>query len=211
MSFSLWLAFVAVALVVSISPGPGAAATTAAAVNGGFAAGLRVALGLQIGLLLELAAAAAGVGAVLAASETAFVVLRSVGAAYLIWLGVSAWRGSQRMLPAAPGAASSGSVPARGWVRRGILVNLSNPKAILYIAALVPQFVTPDAPQLPQYFAIAATMVAIDGAVMFGYALLGVRLTGWLDSPERQRLLERIFGAVFVALGAALLVSGGKS
>ena len=209
MSFSLWLAFVAVALVVSISPGPGAAATTAAAVNGGFAAGLRVALGLQIGLLLELAAAAAGVGAVLAASETAFVVLRSVGAAYLIWLGISAWRGSQRMLPAATG--SVGSLAAKGWVRRGILVNLSNPKAILYIAALVPQFVTPDAPQLPQYFAIAATMVAIDGAVMFGYALLGVRLTGWLDSPERQRLLERIFGAVFVALGAALLVSGGKS
>ncbi|MBK5913251.1 LysE family transporter [Rhodocyclus purpureus] len=209
MSFSLWLAFVAVALVVSISPGPGAAATTAAAVNGGFAAGLRVALGLQIGLLLELAAAAAGVGAVLAASETAFVVLRSVGAAYLIWLGISAWRGSQRMLPAATG--SVGSLAAKGWVRRGILVNLSNPKAILYIAALVPQFVIPDAPQLPQYFAIAATMVAIDGAVMFGYALLGVRLTGWLASPGRQRLLARIFGAVFVALGAALLVSGGKS
>ena len=113
------------------------------------------------------------------------------------------------MLPAATG--SVGSLAAKGWVRRGILVNLSNPKAILYIAALVPQFVIPDAPQLPQYFAIAATMVAIDGAVMFGYALLGVRLTGWLASPGRQRLLARIFGAVFVALGAALLVSGGKS
>ena len=90
---------------------------------------------------------------------------------------------------------------------QGLLVNLSNPKAIVFICALVPQFIDLSIAQLPQYLIIAATLCATDTVVMSTYALAAARLGNWLHRPEYVRLQNRIFGSLFVSAGALLGLS----
>jgi len=175
-----------------------------AGIGHGLPAALRVVLGLQLALLLQLSVVAVGLGALLAASETAFNVIRLSGAAYLIWLGIK-----QLLAPPTPlhGSVEGRSIQGGGWVLRGLLVNLSNPKAIIFIGALVPQFLVLTKPALPQYMVIAVTMCSVDTLTMSGYGLLGSRLAEFLDDPRRLRWATRGFGSAFIGLGVALLLS----
>ena len=94
---------------------------------------------------------------------------------------------------------------------QGVLVNLTNPKAIIFIGALVPQFVDPAQPQIPQYLLIALTLCLTDLAVMSGYALAAVRLGRWLHDPTAIRLQNRAFGGLFVSAGVLLALSSRPS
>ncbi len=202
MTFTTWLGFLAAAIVIAVTPGPGAVASMGAGASHGYRAALALILGLQAALLCQLAIVAVGLGALLAASEGAFAVLKIAGAGYLVWLGVQKWRAADGADPAPLPAAGH-----RGFFAQGLLVNLSNPKAIVFIAALVPSFVDPAAPQLPQYAAIGATLCATDVIVMSGYALAAARAGRWLASPAAQRRARRFFGSLFVAAGVALAFS----
>lgn len=197
MALHLWLGFFLTTLVVALSPGPGAVLSMSVGIRHGYRHALKAILGLQTALLLQLALVGLGLGAVLAASELAFLVIKLAGAAYLVWLGIQRWRE-----PLAIGEA--GSDVNRAFYRQGILVNLGNPKAIVFIAALVPQFIDPQAPQLPQFAVIALTMCSLDTAVMSCYALLASRFRGALASQQRGLLANRVFGSIFVAAGALL-------
>lgn len=205
MSWTMWLAFLAAALVIAVSPGPGAVLSMSTGLRYGYAAALRAIAGLQIALLLQLCVVALGLGAVLATSEAAFAVVKFAGAAYLIWLGVQKWRSP----PEPIGGDGEGlRVQSRRQLyAQGILVNLTNPKAIVFIAALVPQFIVPDRPQWPQFAIIGATMVAVDMMVMSCYALLATRFRPLLRDPRLLRLQNRIFGGLFVGAGAMLAAS----
>ncbi len=205
MSWTMWLAFLAAALVIAVSPGPGAVLSMSTGLRYGYAAALRAIAGLQIALLLQLCVVALGLGAVLATSEAAFAVVKFAGAAYLIWLGVHKWRSP----PEPIGGDGEGlRVQSRRQLyAQGILVNLTNPKAIVFIAALVPQFIVPDRPQWPQFAIIGATMVAVDTMVMSCYALLATRFRPLLRNPRLLRLQNRIFGGLFVGAGAMLAAS----
>lgn len=205
MSWTMWLAFLAAALVIAVSPGPGAVLSMSTGLRYGYAAALRAIAGLQIALLLQLCVVALGLGAVLATSEAAFAVVKFAGAAYLIWLGVQKWRSP----PEPIGGDGEGlRVQSRRQLyAQGILVNLTNPKAIVFIAALVPQFIVPDRPQWPQFAIIGATMVAVDMMVMSCYALLATRFRPLLRNPRLLRLQNRIFGSLFVGAGAMLAAS----
>lgn len=205
MSWTMWLAFFAAALVIAVSPGPGAVLSMSTGLRYGYAAALRAIAGLQIALLLQLCVVALGLGAVLATSEAAFAVVKFAGAAYLIWLGVQKWRSP----PEPIGGDGEGlRVQSRRQLyAQGILVNLTNPKAIVFIAALVPQFIVPDQPQWPQFAIIGATMVAVDTMVMSCYALLATRFRPLLRNPRLLRLQNRIFGGLFVGAGAMLAAS----
>ena len=205
MSWTMWLAFLAAALVIAVSPGPGAVLSMSTGLRYGYAAALRAIAGLQIALLLQLCVVALGLGAVLATSEAAFAVVKFAGAAYLIWLGVQKWRSP----PEPIGGDGEGlRVQSRRQLyAQGILVNLTNPKAIVFIAALVPQFIVPDRPQWPQFAIIGATMVAVDTMVMSCYALLATRFRPLLRNPRLLRLQNRIFGGLFVGAGAMLAAS----
>lgn len=205
MSWTMWLAFLAAALVIAVSPGPGAVLSMSTGLRYGYAAALRAIAGLQIALLLQLCVVALGLGAVLATSEAAFEVVKFAGAAYLIWLGVQKWRSP----PEPIGGDGEGlRVQSRRQLyAQGILVNLTNPKAIVFIAALVPQFIVPDRPQWPQFAIIGATMVAVDMMVMSCYALLATRFRPLLRNPRLLRLQNRIFGGLFVGAGAMLAAS----
>jgi homoserine/homoserine lactone efflux protein len=197
MALHLWLGFFLTTLVVALSPGPGAVLSMSVGIRLGYRHALKAILGLQTALLLQLTLIGLGLGAVLAASELAFLVIKLAGAAYLVWLGIQRWRE-----PLVIGEA--GADVNRGFYRQGILVNLGNPKAIVFIAALVPQFIDPQAPQLPQFAVIALTMCSLDTAVMSCYALLASRFRGVLVSPRRGLLANRVFGSIFVAAGALL-------
>ncbi|HEX6735314.1 MAG TPA: LysE family transporter [Azonexus sp.] len=184
-----------------MSPGPGAVLSMSTGMRYGYRSALLAILGLQAALLVQLAVVAIGFGALLAASELGFLILKLFGAAYLVWLGVQRWRA----LPLPP--AANMPVRGRGLFVQGLLVNLGNPKAIIFMAALVPQFIAPAEPLLPQYLAIALTMCLVDVLVMSCYALAAAGMGRWLHDPRALRLQNRIFGGVFVSAGVALALT----
>lgn len=206
MTLVVWLGFLVAAILIAVTPGPGAVISMSTGMRHGYWAALTAILGLQAAILLHLLIVALGLGALLAASETAFSLVKLCGAAYLAWLGVQKWR--------APVIPVDNNVPAvrrKGLFFQGVLVNLTNPKAIIFIGALVPQFVNPAQPQMPQYLIIAATLCLTDLAVMSGYALAALHLGRWLHDPVAIRLQNRVFGGLFVSAGALLAISSRPS
>ncbi|MNZ39645.1 threonine transporter RhtB [Pseudomonas alkylphenolica] len=203
MSLETWLAFFAACWVISLSPGAGAIASMSCGLQYGFWRGYWNALGLQLGLVLQIAIIAAGVGAILAASATAFQVIKWFGVAYLVYLAVKQWRA----LPADISDESAVRPIGKplGLVFRGFLVNVSNPKALIFMLAVLPQFINPHAPLLPQYLIITATMVTVDLLVMAGYTGLAARVLRLLRTPKQQRRMNRTFAGLF--LGAATLLA----
>jgi homoserine/homoserine lactone efflux protein len=206
MSYQLWLGFLVAVIVIALSPGPSAVTCMSSGLRHGVLRSLPAVAGLQAALIIQLGIVAAGLGAVIAASATAFFLLKLAGAAYLIWLGIQRWRAAATP-PVDPDAASDPSAPDhQGWAlfTQGLLVNLTNPKAIVFIAALVPQFIDPHAPQLPQFLIIGLTMCGIDSVVMTGYATLAARCRQWLSRPDWMRWQNRFFGTLFITAGALL-------
>jgi homoserine/homoserine lactone efflux protein len=205
MDFSVWLAFFAAAWAISLSPGPGAVAAMGSGLSHGFARGYFTTFGLVLGIVTQVIVVGAGLGALIAASGTAFAVLKWLGVAYLIFLGVQQWRSPVSALSA---RRESGLVPRRTLVLRGWMMNAVNPKGTVFMLAVVPQFVNPQAALLPQYLVIAATLVFTDLVVMAGYTALAARLLTALKSEHHVRWLNRVFGGLFVAAG--LLLAGFK-
>ncbi|AIL64218.1 MULTISPECIES: LysE family transporter [Pseudomonas] len=203
MSLETWLAFFAACWVISLSPGAGAIASMSCGLQYGFWRGYWNALGLQLGLVLQIAIIAAGVGAILAASATAFQVIKWFGVAYLVYLAVKQWRALPADLSDESAVRPIGK--PLGLVFRGFLVNVSNPKALIFMLAVLPQFINPHAPLLPQYLIITATMVTVDLLVMAGYTGLAARVLRLLRTPKQQRRMNRTFAGLF--LGAATLLA----
>ncbi len=202
MPLSTWIAFVFAAVIIAISPGSGAVLSMSHGLSYGVRKASATVLGLQIGLLLVFAIAGAGVGSLLLASEPAFNVVKVVGAIYLIYLGVTQWRAQ-----AAP-AAEAGILadhPAFGRrVLTGFLTNSTNPKGIIFMVAVLPQFIAQNLPLLPQLLILGATMVTIDTCVMHGYALLAATMQKFFRNAASMRKLNRFFGGVLVLMGGAL-------
>jgi homoserine/homoserine lactone efflux protein len=168
----------------------------------GFWRGYWNALGLQLALVVQIAIIAAGLGAVLAASSMAFTLIKWFGVAYLVYLGIKQWR-------ALPSDLSDDSAPRPigkplSLVFRGFLVNISNPKALVFMLAILPQFIDPKAPLLAQYLTIGVTMVAVDLTVMAGYTGLASRVLRALKTPKQQRRMNRTFAGLFVSAAAFL-------
>jgi homoserine/homoserine lactone efflux protein len=202
MSLDTWFAFFIACWVISLSPGAGAIASMSSGLHYGFWRGYWNALGLQLALAAQIGIVAAGLGAVLATSELAFGLIKWFGVAYLVYLGWKQWQ-------APPSDYASGTTARPlgrplSLVLRGFLVNASNPKAIVFILAVLPQFLEPRQPQLVQYLAMAATMITVDLVVMAGYTGLAAKVLRLLRSPRQQRILNRSFGALFIAAAGLL-------
>ncbi|MBD1550170.1 LysE family transporter [Pseudomonas typographi] len=202
MVLQTWLGFFLACWVISLSPGAGAVASMASGLQYGFARGYWSALGLQLGLLLQIAIVALGVGALLAASATAFTVIKWFGVFYLLYLAAKQWRALPSDLGQSMHVRPIGKPLA--LVFRGFLVNASNPKAIVFMLAVLPQFVDPHAALPTQYAVIAATMVSVDMIVMAGYTGLASQVLRALGTPRQQVRLNRTFAALFVAAAACL-------
>lgn len=204
MTLETWLAFFVACWVISLSPGAGAVASMSAGLQYGFWRGYWNALGLQLALIAQIAVVAAGLGAVLATSELAFSLIKWFGVGYLVYLGWKQWVAASGDIAPADGERPLGRPLA--LVLRGFLVNASNPKAIIFILAVLPQFLDTTQPLLAQYLTMTLTMVAVDLVVMAGYTGLASRVLRALRQPHQQRLLNRSFGGLFMA-AAALLAS----
>ena len=203
MDLQVWLAFFVASWAIALSPGSGAVLS----MSHGLAYGVRkttaTIVGLQLGLSVVLLVAGMGVGALLLASATAFLVVKVLGAAYLIWLGLSQWR--------APVAAEAGDVllpnaelSVRQRVLRGFLTNVTNPKGIVFMVAVLPQFIDTSRPMAMQLLVLLVTTVGVDLVVMHGYAFLASRLQGLLRTVRARRVQNRVFGGVLMAMGASL-------
>lgn len=202
MSLETWLAFLAASWIISLSPGAGAIASMSSGLQYGFWRGYWNALGLQIALVAQIAVVAAGLGAVLATSAIAFTLIKWFGVAYLVYLGVRQWRALPSDL------ADDSAVRPVGkpltLVARGFLVNISNPKALVFMLAVLPQFIDPHQPLVPQYLIIAATMVCVDLIVMAGYTGLASKVLRVLKTPRQQRRMNRTFAGLFISAAAFL-------
>lgn len=205
MDWHVWLVYFVASWVIAVSPGSGAVL----AMSHGLAYGVRGAsatvLGLQIGLAFILLVAGAGVGAVLVASAGAFMVVKLLGAAYLLWLGFKQWRAPVTL---DDGGAQAGPpvMRLRQRVLTGALTNATNPKGIVFMVAVLPQFIDPKRPLLLQLLILLVTTLAVDTVVMHGYALLASRLRALLRSARARRTQNRVFGGVLMGMGASLLM-----
>ena len=205
MDWHVWLAYFVASWVIAVSPGSGAVL----AMSHGLAYGVRGAsatvLGLQIGLAFILLVAGAGVGAVLVASAGAFMVVKLLGAAYLLWLGFKQWRAPVTL---DDGGAQAGPpvMRLRQRVLTGALTNATNPKGIVFMVAVLPQFIDPKRPLLLQLLILLVTTLAVDTVVVHGYALLASRLRALLRSARARRTQNRVFGGVLMGMGASLLM-----
>jgi homoserine/homoserine lactone efflux protein len=198
-----WLAFFVACWLISLSPGAGAISCMAAGLRHGFRRAFWNILGLIAGIMFVLLVVAVGLGALLAASTIAFAIVKWVGVAYLVWLGIQQWRAPAFAVDAEAAERALGATP-RELLLKGFLVNATNPKGILFMLAVLPQFIDPAAPQAIQYAICGATLVFTDLVVMSGYTLFAARVLGLLREAHHIRLVNRTFGGLFVAAGAAL-------
>ncbi len=201
MSLELWFAFLLAAVLISVSPGAGAVNTMSNGMRYGVRSTLPAIFGLQLGYGAQVVIVGVGLGALLASSSLAFNVVRWLGVAYLVWLGYRKWREAPRSLEVVDGPGESGR--RRFW--QAAFVNLTNPKATVFLVALFPQFLDLGAPQATQFLVMGSTLIAVDILVMVGYALLAATLTRWMTSERHQRMQNRLFGSLFV--GAAALMA----
>ncbi|WP_047309245.1 LysE family translocator [Rhodopseudomonas palustris] len=199
--------FVAAGLLLNVTPGPDTAYIVGRGLQFGWRGGAAAALGVGAGCLVHVAAAAAGLSALLMASTLAFGVLKLVGAAYLIWLGV-------RMLLSGPAdfAASAGAVPALSLpavFRQGMLTNVLNPKVALFFLAFLPQFVAADAPDKALAFLLLGLVFVVNGTLYcLALAAFAARAAKRLRrSGTVLQWINRGLGALFVALGVRVALA----
>ncbi len=206
MTFTAWITFFFAACIIAISPGSGAVLSMSHGLSYGVRKTTGTILGLQLGLLLVLFIAGAGVGSLLLASEVAFRVVKTVGALYLIYLGFAQWRAKVQVrsdLPAQEPAQTS-VPPLRRRVLVGFLTNATNPKGIIFMVAVLPQFITHEAPVLPQLLILAATMCTVDLVVMHSYAFAASSMQRFFRDARAVKMQNAFFGSILMAVGAAL-------
>lgn len=208
MSFATWITFVAAACLIAISPGSGAVLSMSHGLSYGVRRTSATIFGLQAGLIVILLIAGAGVGSLLLASELAFNLVKTAGALYLIYLGLEQWRakvGTGVGTGALDPQAAAGPQPS---VKRrfltGMLTNLTNPKGIIFMVAVLPQFITQSRPLLPQLAILCVTMCAIDLMVMHSYAALAASMQRYFRNANAIRKQNRFFGGLLMAVGAGL-------
>lgn len=194
-------AFLLAVLLISASPGPAMALILRRAALHGTRAAVPTVLGLELGLFLWALAAGAGLAAVVAASQIAYTVLRVVGAAVLLYLGVRAWRAAWTDRGEAQPPVSGSGRSTRGAFGEGVLVQLANPKAAVFMFAFYPQFVPDEGPVLLWTAALALVQVSVETALYLGLAAAVGRASSWFRRPRIRRRLEAASGTVLVGLG----------
>jgi homoserine/homoserine lactone efflux protein len=201
MDLGVWITYLVATIVLSVSPGPGVFSSISSGLHHGFRLGVWNGIGMQLANLVLMAIVALGLGAILLASEALFSIVKWVGVAYLVYLGIVTWRAPARGFEE---DRDDTETTARGIFMRGFWVNITNPKGIIFCAAILWQFVDPARPQLPQYVILAATTFAVDIAVMSAYTATAARVFGTMRDPARLRWVNRGLGGAFVAAGIAL-------
>jgi homoserine/homoserine lactone efflux protein len=201
MELSVWITYFIATIILSLSPGPGVFSSISSGLHHGFRLGLWNGVGMQVANMILVGIVSLGLGAILLASETLFALVKWLGVAYLVYLGVVTWRAPARGFQDNP---HDEARTARDVFLRGFFVNITNPKGIIFFAAILPQFIDVARPQLAQYAILAATTFAVDLVVMMGYTALAAKVLRLMRDPGHLRWVNRGLGGAFVAAGVAL-------
>lgn len=204
MEFSTWLLFLGITLVAVISPGPAVLLSVTNSLTHGFTKSVFSSLGNIAGIFFISSAAAVGLGAVLQTSVLLFTTLKIIGALYLIYLGIRQWKTKRSVFEKSIEASMKNQGKCRSFVQ-GILVAISNPKAILFFTALFPQFIDLSRPIMVQFIILTLTFMLFSFIALVLYALSAHSAKGWFAKSNRATWLHRISGTIFIAFGLGIL------
>ncbi|EME0095840.1 LysE family translocator [Vibrio parahaemolyticus] len=202
MQLDTWIYYTLAILVLTASPGPSSLLCLSKGVSSGFRLALTTALGSLSAITIILTLSFTGLGVVVASSEFVFNIIKWCGAAYLIWLGIQAFRSKQNDFSKSDSAQVSTSHVSA--YTSGFIVGSSNPKAIIFFTALFPQFIDPTVSLLTQYAIFSGTFVVFELSWLTFYALLGVKTSNWLFEAGRAKLFNRLTGGMFISAGVML-------
>ena len=199
MALDTWLIYLLACIGLSLTPGPNSLLALTHGALHGWRRTLFTIAGGGLGFSLLIALAMFGLGALLHASSGALQVLKWVGGAYLVWLGIQLWRSPGLELGMHAGAAPASD---SGLFRQGLLSALANPKVLLFYGAFLPQFIDPQRSLVPQFIVMAATFAAVECVVEYILARLAYRIRPWLAKGGKR--FNRCCGGLFAVIGAAL-------
>ncbi|MBN8187377.1 LysE family translocator [Salipiger thiooxidans] len=197
MTLDLWLTFVAASTALLLIPGPTVLLVLSYALSKGRSVAVASAAGVALGDFTAMSLSLAGLGALVMTSAALFTALKWIGAAYLVWLGVKLLRSAPKDGLALPRA----EVTASGVFTHAAAVTALNPKSIAFFIAFVPQFLTAEAPLLPQFAILVATFVSLAALNALAYALAADRLRSAIARPSVIAWLTRCGGAALIGMG----------
>ena len=206
MTLELWLAFVAASSLLLVIPGPTVLLVVSYALGQGWRTALPMAVGVALGDFTAMTLSMLGLGALLAASATLFTVLKWIGAAYLIWLGVKLWRAGGT-LEATPrtDAVSAARMLGHAW-----LVTALNPKSITFFVAFLPAFLDARADFLTQMLVFETTFLVLAFANALGYALAASRARGLVRNARAISVINKAGGGLLIGAGVATVAFAGR-
>ncbi|MEO0437122.1 MAG: LysE family translocator [Pseudomonadota bacterium] len=215
MPIDVIVAFTVAALAMNLSPGPSNLYVMARSISQGAGAGVLAAIGLAVGSMVHAAATVFGLSAIFASSPTLYLLVKIIGAAYLIYLGVSYWRSSLQPIPDDPGAVDDIRVQKsmRQIFYESLIVELTNPKTALFFIALLPQFVDPAYGAVTPQLLLLGTIVVVSALPCdLLVAVAASKVSSWLgDHPNAGRVQDRVSGSILLGLGAYVAVDSVQS
>jgi homoserine/homoserine lactone efflux protein len=212
LDFTLWLSYIGVIGLLIIFPGPSALLCLSHGLTYGKAYALATVFGGAIAALCLMSLSAIGLGAILAASGQAFFIVKLIGAFYLIYLGFNLWRNSLNAIHLNTIEQVSNKTTSRfSLFKTGFIVGISNPKDLLFFAALFPNFIRIDQPQLMQFIILASSWFVLDMLFMFMYSSMGTKIEPWFLNKRQRQRFNRATGGVFALLGGGLLLSSAQT
>jgi homoserine/homoserine lactone efflux protein len=196
------LLFALTELALSLSPGPAVFLVVSQGMKAGFRGSLRSTLGIMTGELIFFTLSAFGLGALLIASQPLFLCVKWAGASYLVYLGLKMMIRSFRQTDA--GSEPTRYSPHGKFYRQGLLMQLANPKAILFFTALLPQFINPGFPATVQFVALGLVSITVQGSTLTAYGWLAEKGGGWLKQSRFSQWLDRFAGLFLIGAGMKL-------
>jgi homoserine/homoserine lactone efflux protein len=206
MTLTTWLTYLIAVTLICVSPGPGALSSMSAGMKYGFAVSMWNLVGLQLAGGFNLLLVWLGLGALLMTSTTAFEIMKYAGALYLVYLGVQKFRETPVSFEEIAAKTKFDDTSRWGLIKQGLFVNLTNPKGIVFLVAVLPQFIDATKPTGVQYAIMGVTMGVVDVLVMMCYAGLAAKVLRLLKDPSHIRWTNRGLGSLFIAAGGALAV-----
>jgi len=204
MDMSTWLLFIAVALLAIASPGPAILLSISNSISYGMRSVVLSSLGNITGLFILSSAAILGLGAILKTSSVLFFIIKLVGAAYLIYLGVRQWCSKANLFDRKENTFKKQRL-LRSYYLEGFLVAITNPKAVLFFTALFPQFIDLSADLVPQFFIMTLSFMVLSLLTLLAYGFLACRARRWFSTNKRVKWFNRAIGSLFVFIGVGLL------
>ena len=200
-----WLLYVAAVFVLTVTPGPSVLMCVTNSVKYGVRRASASALGSITAGCLIIAVVAIGFGAVLAASEKVFQVIKWIGVAYLLYLGLTSFFSKESSFEVKDGDSKADAAKSLASLYlHGFLIGITNPKGLLFFSAFLPQFLDPKAPQIPQFLVMGLTFVVFESLWLMFYSSFAASVAPWLRAAGRAKMFNRVTGSIFVGAGTLL-------